>query len=98
MSTPISTLLARAEHKPINFDTAKLAGALSDDQWTEIAHVVSEFSSEGIGKNDLAALLARAPQMWLYNALNHGFAGVPKQSLMNAFRGLLLDLSTSPAN
>lgn len=42
--------------------------------------------------------LARAPQMWLYNALNHGFAGVPKQSLINAFRGLLLDLATSPAN
>ena len=95
---PISTLLAKAELRPINFDTEKLAGALSDDQWTEIAHVVSEFSSEDVGKYELAALLARAPQMWLYNALNHGFAGVPKQSLINAFRGLLVDLSTPPAN
>lgn len=97
MTSSILDLLAKAELRPINFDTEKLASALSDEQWTELSHVVSEFSSEGIEKTELAALLARAPQMWLYNALNHGFAGVPKQKLIQEFRVLLADLSTTPA-
>lgn len=94
MSTPISTLVKRARLKQLNFNIELLVNALNDAQWMEIAKVVESFSSEIGTKEDLAELLARAPQMWLYHALNHNFAGVPKQTLLNSFRELLLQLST----
>lgn len=93
MSTPISVLVKRARLKQLNFNTEVLSNALSDAQWSEIAKIVEIVSSETANKEDLVELLARAPQMWLYKALNHNFAGVPKQTLLNSFRELLLELS-----